>query len=106
MKDLIKTKIGRYIFNVEFVSKDFLGENTQGKCCDIIRTIYIRNDFDKGGTELVLTHELTHALLSIQGRTYQKQFELEDVCEFVAWGIDDIILARDKVIEERFGKQQ
>ena len=55
----------------------------------------------KGEMRLVIfIHELTHAILNTQGRHYQKRFELEELCEFVAWNFDEIERCVNEFVEE------
>ncbi len=91
-KDTIKVRIGLYPFTIKFV--DFKGielnGNSDGRTMLNGRTILIRNDLDDIDTELVLRHEVVHAILGTQGRCYQKKFDLEEVCEFIAYKLPEI----------------
>ncbi len=98
----MKIKINDYVWNVEFVSKD--DERMRGVDG---RTLYndflilIRDDLNKVATKEVLIHEITHATLGMQGRCYQKKFDLEEVCEFVGFNGKKIIDLAEKVMYGR-----
>ena len=78
-------KIQNYKWAVDFVPVDQLPRTTDGITLYNERKILIRNDLDKVTTECILRHELTHAILCIQGRWIQKKFTQEEVCEFVGF---------------------
>ena len=92
-------RIGSYFWFVEFIDKD--REEIRG--CDG-RTLYnefkiiIRNDLNYLATQLVLRHEAVHALLSTQGRVFQKKYDIEEVCEFVSYRLSELEVI-DKQIE-------
>ena len=50
----------------------------------------IADDLNSTTRELTFIHEVVHALLDTQGRCYQKKFDLEELCEFVAWKLPEI----------------
>ena len=93
-KDAI-IKIDTYPFMVKFVDKDSL-YGCDGKAEPNGRIIYIRNDLDDIDTRITLIHELCHCFQFVQGRRFQRQFELEDVCEFIAYTHDKI----EKLVNE------
>jgi len=75
-----------YKFQVCFVNKnDERIRGNDGLCLHNEFTIYIRNDLDKTMQRCVLRHEITHAILCLQGRCYHNKFTQEDLCEFVAF---------------------
>lgn len=84
-------RIGNYTWSVEFIDKD----NEEIKGCDG-RTLYndfriiIRNDLNYIATKLVIRHEVVHALLSTQGRVFQKKYDIEEVCEFIAYRLNEL----------------
>lgn len=88
MKD-IKVRIGLYPFVIKFLNKEDMGE-CDGRTYHNDRIIKIRNDLDEIATELTLRHEITHAILGTQGRVYQTKFNLEEVCEFIAYKVPEI----------------
>lgn len=53
----------------------------------------------------VLIHELTHATLACQGRYYQNDFTVEDVCEFVGFNLDPILEMVNYIIREENAKK-
>lgn len=89
MKCSVKHRIGLYECKIAFVGKEQIqGSDGQTRCNDF--QILIRNDLSPVTTELILRHEVVHALLDTQGRVYQKKFDLEEVCEFIAWKLPEI----------------
>lgn len=85
----MKQRIGLYTWDVLFVDKEVIkGCEGQTRCNDL--KILIRNDLPLVTTEIVIRHEVVHALLDTQGRVYQKKFDVEEVCEFIAWRLPEI----------------
>ena len=85
----MKQKIGDYEWEILFVAKERIPDcDGQTKPNDF--QILIRRDLSNEVTELVLRHEIIHAILDTQGRIYQKKFDLEEVCEFIAWKLPEI----------------
>lgn len=93
--------INGYKWWVKFVDKD----DEQIRGCDG-RAFYndflilVRNDLDEVMTACVLRHELTHAILGIQGRYSQKKFDREEVCEFIGFQLPII----DKLTKQVLGE--
>jgi len=98
MKD-IDVRIGLYPFKVMFVSYSEMDGN-DGSTFHNDRTIKIRDDLDKVATELVIRHEVVHAILGTQGRVYQKKFDLEDMCEFIAYKTPEINDIVERIMKE------
>ena len=87
--DLKSVRIGLYPFQIKFVPASEI-PNCDGSTFHNDRVIKIRNDLDDIATEIVLRHEITHAILGTQGRVFQKKFDVEDVCEFIAYRLPEI----------------
>lgn len=85
----MEISIGSYPFQIKLVPPEEI-ENCDGRTYHNERVIKIRNDLDEITTELVLRHEVVHALLGTQGRVYQRKFDLEEVCEFIAYKLPEI----------------
>ena len=88
-KDIDNIIIGGYPFTLEFKTRD------ENKGCDgytwhCDRKIVISTDLDDLATILVIRHEIVHAILGTQGRCYQKKFDLEEMCEFIAYKLPEI----------------
>ena len=82
-------RIGLYDWELLFVSKEEInGSDGQTRCNDF--KILIRDDLNERAQRIVITHEIVHALLDTQGRVYQRKFDLEEVCELVAWKLPEI----------------
>ena len=96
--------IGMYPFKVQFVDYEELN-GCDGKTFINGRTIKIRNDLDGIDTELVLRHEVVHAILDTQGRCYQKKFDLEEVCEFIAYKLPEINNVVDTILRQLNNKE-
>ena len=78
-------------WDVQFVSADLLPADYLGYCCSENLTIRVLDTLSKTRRRYTLIHELVHALLQSQGRTYQwEDMNEEDVCELIAWNLDTI----------------
>lgn len=89
MKKEIDLIIGCYPFKIIFLPYEQL-DGCDGRTLHNDRVIKIRDDLDEITTELVLRHEVVHALLGTQGRVYQKKFDVEELCEFIAYKLPEI----------------
>ena len=87
-KKTIKVRIGLYPFTLKFFKQ--INEDYDGITWYRKREIEIRDDLDDEATILLIRHEVIHALLSTQGRTYQKKFDVEELCEFIAYKLPEI----------------
>ena len=78
--------INIYGFNwkVMFVDRSEL-QGSDGRTLANDFIIKIANDMSPQAKRLTFLHELTHAILSCQGRWYQKKFTQEEICEFIAY---------------------
>lgn len=89
MTRLIKLNILEHDWEVRFVPKDVLkkelGFDALGFTFIDKFTIDIVDTCSKQEAKRILAHEITHAILSSQGRAFQKKFTQEEVCEYVAW---------------------
>ena len=47
-----------------------------------------------------------HTFLAVAGKLHNKEFDEEEVCDFITWNIDQIMSIRDYVLKERFGKHE
>lgn len=94
MKDFT-TIINGYIWEIVFVNREKIQGNDGQTRPNELR-IYIADDLRIEAARLCFVHELVHALLDTQGRCYQRKFELEEVCEFIAWNNSFI---EEKVME-------
>ena len=103
MKD-IKVKIGGYEWTVKFVDKGFInGCDGRTHCNEFV--ICIREDLQPVVMRETIVHEIVHALLTTQGRYYQKKFDLEEVCEFVGWQLPEIYGAATSVFKAMEAEQ-
>lgn len=109
MKKIIKVKILGHNWRIRFVPKKVLDEelglNAWGFTFSERKCIDICDMFEVEDVERIITHELTHAFICSQGRTYQKKFTQEEVAEFIAWTLEEIKKVKDQIIKERFGKE-
>ena len=69
-------------------------------------TIDIVAGLSKKETMLIFTHELSHAILSTQGRAFHQKFNQEDVCNFVAWSFPTILQLLDTFSQWWDAKEQ
>ena len=85
MKSTSIISIQNYKWKIEFVSVLDLPKENDGITLYNERRILIRDDLDEVTTECVLRHEITHAILCVQGRWSQNSFTQEEVCEFIGF---------------------
>lgn len=92
-----------YEFQVLFVDKN--DERIKGSDGLVLYNeflILIRNDLNTQMTSCVLRHELTHALMCIQGRWSQTKLSQEDMCEFIGFNAPFICITANEVLERRY----
>lgn len=82
-------RIGLYEWKVLIFDRKEI-DNCDGRTYPNDFTIKIADDLKETAREITFIHELVHALLDTQGRNYQKKFDLEDMCEFIAWKLPEI----------------
>ena len=87
MKD-IAVVIGTYPFVIHFFK--LTNETYDGRTIHNTRAIEIRDDLDYEATMLLIRHEIVHALLGTQGRCFQRKFDVEEMCEFIAYKLPEI----------------
>ena len=101
MKNVIKIKIYGTDFSVRFLPENLMEKYNRGTTWYDKRAIDILETLDEKSTELTIKHELTHAFLLMQGRRYQKKFDLEDVCEFVSYTCEEITKLTNYIMKKR-----
>ena len=92
-------RIGLYEWKILIVDRKEI-DGSDGRTLPNELTIKIADDLKGTVRELTFIHEIVHALLDTQGRCYQKKFDLEELCEFVAWKLPEI-----NQIVEQFEKE-
>lgn len=90
MKNETKVLIGSHEWTVKLLPQEQIGKDLDGYTIYNDFTIEVRDDLKPEARDLVLRHEIVHAVLGEQGRVYQKTLNLEDVCEFIAWNLETI----------------
>ena len=103
MKSIVKVKIGKHIWSVRRLppeDMDWQKFKMYGYTWDQHRAIDILDTLSEEDLPLVIKHEVVHALLDTQGRRYQKKFDVEEVCEFIAWNIDEINKISNEIINK------
>ena len=103
MNSIFKVKIGNHKWSIRFLPPDLMRENEYGTCWSLKRAIDIDASLDKEEARIILGHELSHAFLTVAGKLHNKEFDEEEVCDFITWNIDQIMSIRDYVLKERFG---
>lgn len=63
-------------------------------------TIYIRRSLCPVAMEKTVLHELTHALLNVQGGIMRREFDLESLCEFVSWNSEYLVNKSHEIANE------
>ena len=92
-------RIGLYNWTIKIVDRKEIDGN-DGRTIPNSLEILIADDLKGTTRELTFIHEVVHALLNTQGRTYQKKFDVEEMCEFIAWKLPEI-----NQIVEQFEKE-
>lgn len=87
-REPIKVRIGLYPFTVKTFTRT--NEKYDGVTRYDTLTIEIDDSADDIKTQLLLRHEIVHAILCTQGRAYQEKFGLEEMCEFIAYKLPEI----------------
>lgn len=95
-----RIKIYEFSWEVKFIDVKELPPKTDGVTLYNERIILIRNDLNAITTQCVLRHELTHAILCMQGRWMQKTFSQEEVCEFIAFNLPLIDKLQKEILED------
>ena len=84
-------------WEVQFVEAEMLPTDYLGCCCSEILTIRILKTLSRNRRRYTIIHELVHALLHSQGRTYTwEDMNEEAVCELIAWNLDTL----SKLVEQ------
>ena len=84
MREKFLYDINGYKWRVFFEKREKMNGN-DGMCKPNDLQIVIDIDLSDQAQILTFSHEIVHAILDTQGRTYQKKFGLEEVCELIAW---------------------
>lgn len=82
-------RIGLYDWKVLIVDRKDI-DGCDGRTIPNALEIKIADDLNSTTRKITFIHEVIHALLDAQGRCYQKKFDLEEMCEFVAWKLPEI----------------
>ena len=91
MRNSFDLRIGNYTWRVDFLDKkDDLIIGCDGKTFYNDFRIVVRNDLNDTATQIVIRHEVVHALMCTQGRWYQKNFNIEDICEFISFRFEEL----------------
>ncbi len=85
MREKFLYDINGYKWKVFFEKREKTLNGNDGMCIPNNLQIVIDIDLSDQAQILTFSHEIVHAILDTQGRTYQKKFDLEEVCELIAW---------------------
>jgi len=102
---IINVSINDTSWKVRFLPSDQMREGDNGTCWSLKRTIDIDDSLGYHEAKMVLTHELMHALMATQGRSFEAELNNESVCEIVAWNLDKIVRLRDSIMQQRYKKE-
>lgn len=82
--------IGTYVFKLKLTNakNDSRLENLEGLTNYRERQILVRDDLDDLTTMCMVRHELVHAILYTQGRTFYDSYDEELMADFVAMNFD------------------
>ena len=76
--------IGGYSWTVRFEKKELM-QKSDGQTFTDHFLILIRDDLSIEMQRIVFIHEVVHAILTTQGRYAQVNFNVEEMCEFIAY---------------------
>ena len=85
----INFRLGLYPFTLEFKTREE-NKGYDGRTWHNERKITVADDLDEISTTITIRHEIVHALLATQGRVFQKKFDIEEMCEFIAYKLPEI----------------
>ena len=89
-----------YEWEIAFVDKDDpILCGSDGKTLYNDTKIVVREDMNPQIVKSTIIHELTHAVLEIQGRVYQRKFDREDVCEFIGFCGETIVSLANSIYQ-------
>ena len=97
MKRMIEVSINNHTWSVRRLKHEDMNWAMYGYTWTQHKAIDILDTLDKKDLSLVIRHEVCHALLDTQGRRYQRKFDVEELCEFIAWNIDEIKKISDEI---------
>ena len=108
MRKIIKVNILGHTWKIRFLPYDTLnkevGFNALGYTFTDRKCIDVCDHYEPADTERIIAHELAHAFICGQGRTFQKKFTQEEVAEFVAWSIDEMMKVKEQIMKARYEK--
>ena len=97
----MKFSLYGYEWEIDFVDKDDKElDGAWGICLNYKMKILIRKDLNEQLIKECIIHELTHAVLLIQGRGGPQKFDLEDLCEFIGFCGENIINIANMIYRE------
>jgi len=103
---IIMANINCIEWKIRFLPSEQMREGDNGTCWSLKRIIDIDASLGYQEAKKVLTHELMHALMATQGRSYEEEINNESVCEIVAWNIDKIVSLRDSIMQQKYNKEE
>lgn len=101
MKRLVKVNIGGHHWSVRLMKPEDMGNNWGGTWC-VHRAIDLNDTLAKEEMVCVIKHEVCHAVLFSQGRRVQNKFNVEEICDFVAWNGDEIERITKEIMKKLF----
>lgn len=99
MKIFCKVKINNSTWSVRRLKPESMND-FYGYTWIIHRAIDLNDKLTSEELPFVIRHEVCHALLDTQGRRFQKKFDLEDLCEFVAWNNEEITRITNEILKK------
>jgi len=104
MKQIVKVKIGNHFYSVRRIKPQDMN-NYYGYTWCVHRAIDLNDELTREELPYVIRHEVCHALLDTQGRRFQKKFDIEELCEFVAWNNEEITRITNEIMKKLEGKE-
>lgn len=99
MKLFCKVKINNHTWSVRRLKPESMNDYFGFTWC-VHKAIDLNDQLTSEELPNVIRHEVCHALLETQGRRFQKKFDLEELCEFVAWNNEEITRITNEIIKK------
>ena len=95
-------EINNVKWDFRFVDETALPPGYYGQCSSELLAIRVLKTITPARQRYTVAHELTHALIASQGRTYcYHNLTEEELCEFMAWNADTIIKLTDYIMNNK-----
>lgn len=101
MKRFVKIKINGHIWSVRRLKPEDMGNGKYyGYTWIVHRAIDLMDTLTEDELPYVIRHEVCHAILDTQGRRVQNKFNVEEICDFVAWNNEEISRLTNEIVKK------